>query len=152
MSTYHPIKKLCLWFGGEADERVVNELSNTIDLDSTLVRAEQLFRKYQRTVEAVDRKNHFPVPSNVRQRKPAQIAEAPVAESSAREGGRPGAAVQASGPDKGKGKSVGAAVAEGIGAEKKKEISPELRDLLKTEVYYKLDKTEVKEHGGGVGS
>jgi len=58
----------------------------------------------------------------------------------------------AMGADKGKRRSVGDVVAEGIGAEKAKElaISPELRDLLKTDVYYSLRKEDVKRHGGGV--
>ncbi|OMP84571.1 GTPase-activating protein GYP7 [Diplodia seriata] len=54
--------------------KYVNELSGTIDLQSTLIRAEALFRRYQRTIEAVDRKNKdssLPVPSNVRRRTPA---------------------------------------------------------------------------------
>lgn len=37
------------------------------------------------------------------------------------------------------------------GAESKV-ISQELRDLLKRDIYYKLDKSEVKKRGGGVGS
>ena len=40
----------------------VNELSTTIDLESTLVRAEALFRRFQRTVEAIDKKSNFPAP------------------------------------------------------------------------------------------
>ncbi|KAI5803088.1 rab-GTPase-TBC domain-containing protein [Geopyxis carbonaria] len=36
--------------------KYVNELSNTIDLPSTRVRAEALFKRFQRTVEAADRK------------------------------------------------------------------------------------------------
>jgi hypothetical protein len=48
--------------------KYVNELSNTIDLPSTLVRAEALFRRFQRSVEAIDRKDHFPTPT-LRQRK-----------------------------------------------------------------------------------
>ncbi|KAI9698025.1 MAG: GTPase activating protein [Candelina mexicana] len=49
--------------------KYINELSNTIDLPSTLLRAEALFLRFQRTVEAIDRKQNFPAPS-VRQRKP----------------------------------------------------------------------------------
>ena len=52
---------------------IVNELSNTIDLPSTLLRAQALFRRFQRTVEAVDKKKNFPAPS-VRQRKPIEPA------------------------------------------------------------------------------
>ncbi|KKA26607.1 hypothetical protein TD95_003417 [Thielaviopsis punctulata] len=40
--------------------KYVNELSGTMDLDSTLIRAESLFRKFQRMVEAVDKKHNFP--------------------------------------------------------------------------------------------
>ncbi|KAI4091998.1 MAG: hypothetical protein L6R37_007649 [Teloschistes peruensis] len=50
--------------------KYVNELSNSIDLSSTLLRAQFLFRRFQRTVEAIDRKQSFPAPSAVRQRKP----------------------------------------------------------------------------------
>ena len=113
----------------------MNELSNTIDLDSTLVRAESLFRRFQRTVEAIDKKHNFPTPS-VRQRRPAeQIPHADAASSSTDAGRR----------------SVGDAVAQGMSAEKEKVISPELRTLLSRKVE-KLDKKEVKEAGGGVGN
>lgn len=43
---------------------LVNELSNTIDLESTLIRAEALFRKFQRVVEAIDKKQNFPAPGS----------------------------------------------------------------------------------------
>ena len=55
----------------------VNELSNTIDLESTLVRAEALYRRFQRTVEAIDKKANFPTPK-LRQRpanRPTTSAE-----------------------------------------------------------------------------
>ncbi|KAL1880219.1 hypothetical protein VTK73DRAFT_6047 [Phialemonium thermophilum] len=42
--------------------KYINELSGTIDLDSTLVRAEALFRRFQRLVEAIDKKRNFPPP------------------------------------------------------------------------------------------
>jgi TBC1 domain family member 15 len=45
-------------------DNIVNELSNTIELDSILVKAEALFKKFQRTVEAIDRKTSFPAPSS----------------------------------------------------------------------------------------
>ncbi|KAG9241110.1 GTPase-activating protein GYP7 [Calycina marina] len=47
--------------------KYVNELSNTIDLEQILVRAEALFHRFQRTVEAVDKKSNFPTPK-LRQR------------------------------------------------------------------------------------
>jgi len=170
--------------------KYINELSNTIDLPSTLLRAESLFRRYQRTLEAVDRKDHFPVPSTVRLRRPGPGSTEPSeeskpaaesstsratpallgksgdnsepAESSANASASTGAttsgvegrptSVGAVPVDKGKRRSVGDAVVEGIGAEKEKIITTQLRDLLKREVYYKLDKGDVKKHGGGVGT
>lgn len=42
--------------------KYVNELANTMDLESTLMRAEALFRKFQRLVEAIDKKQNFPPP------------------------------------------------------------------------------------------
>lgn len=110
----------------------VNELSNTIDLESTLIRAEALFRRFQRTIEAIDKKHNFPSPS-VRQRRLAEQSSPPQASASS------------SNDAKGKGQ------AQDIGAEKEKVISPELRNLLSRKVE-KLDKTQIKEHGGGVGN
>jgi len=161
--------------------KFVNELSGTIDLQSTLITAEALFNRFQRTVEAVDRKDHFPTPSNVRQRRPglgspqsssqdgntstttgiskptpalinkpkAAVAEgstggvstSPVSPSQA----RPGSA------GKGKRKSVDVTSVEDE-MPKEKIITSELRDLLKRDVYYRLEKGEIVKHGGGVGS
>lgn len=45
-----------------AHMRAVNELSETIDLESTLIRAEYLFRRFQRLIEAIDKKQNFPAP------------------------------------------------------------------------------------------
>jgi TBC1 domain family member 15 len=50
----------------------VNELANTIDLEQTLIRAEALFRRFQRMVQAIDKKQNFP-PPKLRQR-PVQNA------------------------------------------------------------------------------
>ncbi|KAF2238306.1 RabGAP/TBC [Viridothelium virens] len=120
--------------------KYVNELSNTIDLQSTLIRAESLFRRFQRMVEAIDKRSNFPAPS-VRQRKPTPASPT---ESNAN-----GASSGADAAPQPKRQSVGDAVAQGIGLEKQKIISPELRSLLSRKVE-KLDKAELKEHGGGV--
>ena len=42
--------------------KYVNELSGTIDLESTLIRAEALFQRFRRLVEAVDKQHNFPAP------------------------------------------------------------------------------------------
>ena len=122
---------------------IVNELSNTIDLPSTLLRAQALFRRFQRTVEAVDKRNNFPSPT-VRQRKPADKLPSTKSSSSGATSGvdgrrRPGSSAGIDGEEERKAKA------------KEKVISPELRQLLSKKVEV-LDKTKVKEHGGGVGA
>ncbi|RKF79642.1 GTPase-activating protein GYP7 [Golovinomyces cichoracearum] len=42
--------------------KYVNELSATIDLESTLIRAEALFLHFQRMIEVIDKKSNFPAP------------------------------------------------------------------------------------------
>ena len=116
----------------------MNELSSTIDLPSTLLRAQALFRRFQRTVEAVDKRKNFPAPS-IRQRKPAENGKSPV---------RPTSAGAASGADA-RNRPLSAA-GEGEG-KNEKVISPELRALLSRMVEV-LDKKDVAEHGGGVGT
>lgn len=41
--------------------KYVNELSNTIDLQGTLVKAETLFVKFEKMVQAIDKKGNFPL-------------------------------------------------------------------------------------------
>ncbi|EXJ86502.1 hypothetical protein A1O3_03453 [Capronia epimyces CBS 606.96] len=57
--------------------KYINELSGTIELQEILFRAEGLFRRFEKTIEAVDRKNTFPEPSGgeLRQRRPADDAD-----------------------------------------------------------------------------
>lgn len=140
--------------------KYVNELSGTIDLPSTLVRAEGLFVRFRKTVEAIDRKSHFPAAPTVRQRLP----QPPPTGTTPGVDGRPRQASQGSVDRRRPSSSAGGAstsgrqrmtvgdhVAAGIGAEKERVISPELRALLSREVPV-LEKREVREHGGGVGS
>ena len=114
-----------------------------MDLESTLVRAESLFKRFQRTVETIDKKGNFPSAPQARQRKPAAAVVAgpgpnPTASSPQRNG-----QATASGSDKGK------QAGEGEDGESRV-ISPELRALLSRKVE-KLDKETILEHGGGVG-
>ncbi|KAI9888940.1 MAG: GTPase activating protein [Vezdaea aestivalis] len=100
--------------------KYINELSNTIDLGSTLTRAEALFRRFQRTVEAVDKKQNFPAPS-IRQPKPVYNAKPNSPD-------RPGTS---SGPDASKGKQTPSANPISDTAKPEvKVITPELRALL----------------------
>ncbi|KAI6975060.1 hypothetical protein D0859_12449 [Hortaea werneckii] len=137
--------------------KYVNELSGTIDLPSTLVRAEGLFRRFQRTVEAIDKKSNFPAPS-VRQRlpqppspsaaRPGSDGRSRQASSSHAQGKQP---MRSGASASGRERTVGDHVAAGVGAQREKVISPELRFLLSRELP-KLDKTELRAHGGGVAS
>ncbi|KAF2744501.1 putative GTPase activating protein [Sporormia fimetaria CBS 119925] len=98
--------------------KYVNELSGTIELEGTLVRAESLFRRFRRTVELVDKKDNFPAPQ-ARQRKKTEGGE---------EEGEGSSTATASGVEAGK-RPVGAGESSGEEVEKRV-ISPELRALL----------------------
>lgn len=113
-----------------------------MDLESTLVRAESLFRRFQRTVEMVDKKGNFPSAPQARQRKQAAVivsGPGPMPKPS-----DSNAQASSSGIDKGKQASTEE-------AEEAKVISPELRGLLSRKVEV-LDKEDVVKKGGGVGS
>ena len=125
-----------------SDLTTVNELSGTMDLESTLVRAESLFKRFQRTVETIDKKGNFPSAPQARQRK---LAAAIVAGPGPNLDPKPSSSNEqaaTSGVDKGK--------QVGESDEDARVISSELRALLSRQVE-KLDKSTVVEHGGGVG-
>ncbi|KAF4178706.1 hypothetical protein CNMCM8694_004853 [Aspergillus lentulus] len=107
--------------------KYVNELSNTMELVPILTRAESLFRRFERTVEAIDKKNNFPAPST-HQRKPTQES----ASTKGKSPQRPHSVGYSSGVSAGPASS-GAA---GDKAESKV-ISPELRQLLSKEILWK---------------
>lgn len=138
----------------------MNELSGTIDLQTTLVRAEALFHRFQRTIEAVDRKNNnssLPVPSTVRQRKTPAAPAAPafdfnpfgrIAALSAGTNNNAAATATASGSSaqaqnqNGKGKQAATTEVED---DRPKVISEELRELLSR----KVPKLEKKQNTDG---
>ena len=130
---------------------IVNELANTIDLESTLVRAEALFRRFQRTVEAIDKKQNFPAP-RLRQR-PVQNASSDATElisnGESGSGTTTGANVtsgKANSPDTTKGK---AKVSQEEMPLLRKVISPELRKLLSRKVEV-LPRKVVQKKGVGL--
>ncbi|KAF2002457.1 hypothetical protein P154DRAFT_544452 [Amniculicola lignicola CBS 123094] len=118
--------------------KYINDLSGTMDLESTLIRAETLFRRFQRTVETIDKKDNFPAAPRTRQRK--SIASPPTS---------PGpsttiAANQATTSSADTGKQMSS-------EEQKAVISPELRALLSKEID-KLEKGDITKAGGALGS
>lgn len=163
------------WFGRGANEKIVNELSTTIDLESTLIRAEALFRRFQRTVEAIDKKSNFPAPK-LRQRNTGTVAPgspmatwAEGANTSGTDTVTAGSTIagpaSSSSPapdslatkakvDKGKRNSTEGIPSQEMEDQKPKVISPELRALLSRKVDVLPRKVVRKEGEGlsGVGS
>jgi TBC1 domain family member 15 len=138
--------------------QIVNELSTTIDLESTLIRAEALFRRFQRTVEAIDKKSNFPAPK-LRQRTsttptPASPSTATantsgtdaVSAGGTNSGSPAQSSTQAQGPDTGKGRQSGE-----LEDQRLKVISPELRELLSRKVEV-LPRKVVRREGEGLSS
>ncbi|EAA31505.3 GTPase-activating protein GYP7 [Neurospora crassa] len=126
--------------------KYVNELSTTIDLESTLIRAEALFQRFRRLVEAIDRKDHFPGP-----RRPlstassssvsAALADAEGSKSSSpplpprpQSGPRTASSPSAATTKDNKGKTTATATAEEDKAIVEKIVTPALRKLLSREV------------------
>jgi TBC1 domain family member 15 len=131
-----------------------------MDLESTLVRAESLFRRFERTVEAIDKKHNFP-PPKIRQRpvlvqddspRPTQsLIGAPSSPTAATVGNSTMTDVAVSRtswntPGKGKGRS-----SEENGQLLKRVVSPELRGLLSRKVYI-LPRKVVQKKGEGLRS
>ncbi|KAF5545105.1 GTPase activating [Fusarium napiforme] len=112
--------------------KYVNELSNTIDLEATLIRAETLFKRFQRLVDAVDKKQNFPAP-RFNQKEPSKSSEQ--TESGPSKGGKVA----------GKGKAAEPAATP----PQPKTITPELRKLLSKEVEV-LPRKTVAQKGDGM--
>jgi len=152
--------------------KYVNDLSNQIDLESTLVRAEALFRRFQRTVEAIDKKSNFPTPS-LRHRitqtpssptspNPPTTSKIPTSPKSptspsapkaATSGADTGTNVNIEGAKKDKGKGTPRArerEEEELKEQRPKVISKELRGLLSRKVEV-LPRKVVRREGEGLG-
>jgi hypothetical protein len=139
-----------------------------MDLESTLIRAEALFLRFQRTVEAIDRKGNFPAPTDVRQRRPgpgspngstdsANVVEnlnvtrslqPPLAASTSASTTGTDRPSSPGTPSRSKQPEPGDATKSNV---ETRVITPELRALLSRKTP-KLEKGEVRQHGGGVGT
>ncbi|KAL2025043.1 hypothetical protein VTK56DRAFT_45 [Thermocarpiscus australiensis] len=113
--------------------KYVNELSGTIDLDSTLIRAEALFRRFQRLVNTVDKKANFPPP------RPSRSPDQP---ASPRAEGRPDM-------DGRKAPAASQQQQQQQQQPPEKVITPELRRLLSRQVEV-LPRKEVVKKGDGL--
>ncbi|KAK3398943.1 putative GTPase activating protein [Sordaria brevicollis] len=138
--------------------KYVNELSTTIDLESTLIRAEALFQRFRRLIEAIDRKEHFPGPRRTLSTATSASATAALAENKAEGSKLPSPPLPPrpqSGPRAAsspatatnKGKNAAAKTAEEDKEEKvEKIVTPALRKLLSREV--EIIRAPVKEGQG----
>jgi TBC1 domain family member 15 len=108
-----------------------------MDLDSTLIRAEALFKRFHRLVDAVDKKGNFPAPRPV-------LTPAPESSSSAASTS-PKAPAQgaAAGRDTGKAPARPQSQPQ---SQQQKVITPELRALLSRKVEV-LPRKEVAKKG-----
>lgn len=113
--------------------KYINELSNTMDLVPILTRAESLFHRFERAVQAIDKRDNFPAPST-QQRRPVTDSE------SALDSGK---GKQAQQNTVGSSSSVNApsALQQTIDKDKPKVISPELRELLRKDVPWRRQQT-----------
>ncbi|OBT98902.1 GTPase activating protein [Pseudogymnoascus verrucosus] len=129
--------------------KYVNELSNTLDLEAILIRAEALFRRFERTLESIDKKSNFPTP-RLRQRpalnprSSSSPSNVPVGTTS---GTDTSTAVEANATSpKGKDKTTGP---ESSAIQQRKIVSPELRFLLSRKVEV-LPRKIVRKKGEGL--
>lgn len=103
---------------------LVNELSNTMDLEATLIRAEHLFRRFRRLVDAIDHKHTFPPPRLQSPTQGSNQSTASASPSTDTGGSRPSAATPSR---KNAGKAPETPAVERV-------ITPELRKLLSRSV------------------
>jgi hypothetical protein len=137
---FDEVLKYSMWkYGRRIDSKLltlqfpVNELSNTMDLVPILTRAESLFHRFQRSVQAIDKKDNFPTAPTAHRRPGATGQGSP----SGSMGKSPQPAVgSSSGVNAGPSK-----LQKAIDADKPKVISPELRQLLRKDIPWKRQPT-----------
>ncbi|KAK0636209.1 GTPase-activating protein GYP7 [Bombardia bombarda] len=142
--------------------KYVNELSCTMDLESTLIRAEALFQRFRRLVEAVDKKDNFSAPGIKRLLSPvtgsssSSSSPSPAAAGSTPSSPPPAAAagtaarpannrLNSNSPRRDTGKPPEPTATAAV---PKKMVTPELRRLLSREVEV-LPRKQVAKKGDG---
>ncbi|KAL4884039.1 putative GTPase activating protein [Aspergillus karnatakaensis] len=115
--------------------KYINELSNTMELTPILSRAEFLYHRFQRSVEAIDKKNNFPTPST-QQRKPNQSQSPSPSDPNSKGKSPERPAPSASGSSTAVSKSSAPSNQQQGNQPDTKVISPELRDLFRKDVFW----------------
>ncbi|KAJ5778870.1 hypothetical protein N7457_006590 [Penicillium paradoxum] len=114
--------------------KYINELSNTMELLPILTPAESLFHRFERSVQAIDKKDNFPTAPSAHQRRPGATSQD---SSASNKGKSPESTIGAS-----SGVSAGpSALQRAIDADKPKVISPALRELFRKDIPWKRQPT-----------
>ncbi|KAL2871361.1 GTPase-activating protein GYP7 [Aspergillus lucknowensis] len=123
--------------------KYINELSNTMDLIPILARAESLFHRFERSVQAIDKKNNFPAPPlSAQQRKPTTRSQTqpssshPNSTSNISTNSNAKSPDRSSGPSPSRGISTALPSTPGDNQPDPKVISPELRALLRKDDFW----------------
>lgn len=95
-----------------------------MDLVPILTRAESLFRRFERSVQAIDKKDNFPDAPTAIQRRPTSSTESNKGKSPQASSVGTSSGAQAS----------NSALQKMMDADKPKVISPELRELLRKDI------------------
>ena len=128
-----------------------------MELEPILIRAEALFKRFQRTVETIDKVGNFPAPKaiqrpNATHKSHSNPASEPVASSSGTDAGEnayKGMALNSSGDRDGGNKGKGRADEEEPTTPQGKIVSPELRELRSRKVSV-LPRKVVRSKGEGL--
>jgi TBC1 domain family member 15 len=111
--------------------KYINELSGTIELKETLVRAEGLYRRFERTVGVVDRQAALPAPNEGLRNRKGKSSELMEDEAVTSEMGR---LIDRNQPSRSTKQQQG--MSSPSGEESKKVISPQLRQLLDRKLFW----------------
>jgi DNA-nicking Smr family endonuclease len=96
-----------------------------MDLVPILTRAESLFKRFERSVQAIDKKDNFPAAPTAHQRRPANNQDSPSNKGKSPQRPAIGSSSGVSGPS---------SLQQTVNADKPKVISPELRELLRKDI------------------
>jgi hypothetical protein len=101
-----------------------------MDLVPILTRAESLFHRFERSVQAIDKKDNFPAAPTAHQRRPGTSSPVSSAASKGKSPQRPTVGSSS-------GVNAPSALQQAIDKDKPKVISPELRELLSKDIPWK---------------
>lgn len=117
--------------------KYINELSNTMDLIPILTRAESLFHRFERAVQAIDKRDNFPNAPTAQQRRPISDTDS----SSPGKGKQAQGQAQQTTVGSSSSASTQTALQQAMDKDKPKVISPELRELLRKDIPWRRQQT-----------